>query len=279
MRRASIFEKLRIDDLSRDNMIRIVRMLIKKNIVRPKKRYGQHFLIDPRAMRCIIDLLRGRDRVLEIGPGPGILTYIISHVCRHVVGVEIDRSFIGILRELCEVRDNVDVVISDALHIYFPYNIDVFSNLPFYITSDIIVKLVRDCVRRAVLTVQKEVADRLVASPGSHSYGRLTVLVQCFYNVRKVYVIDRFSFYPAPEVNGCVIVLERKEKPCISVSMLSVFEKVTATLFSFRNKNVDKVLRRYLNVQVPPHLSGKRVFELSIEDVVSIVELVGGRVE
>ncbi|NPB00634.1 MAG: ribosomal RNA small subunit methyltransferase A [Crenarchaeota archaeon] len=275
----SIIESLDVDKLSRRKLIIIVKRLTKKYNIKLRKRYGQHFLIDPAAIRRIVDQLRGCDKVLEIGPGLGLLTYIISHVSRLVIGVEIDRSFMRILKDICYYRNNIDVVIADALKFKIPRSFQVFSNLPFYITSDIIVKFVREEVPKALITVQKEVANRLVASPGSSDYGRLSVLVQCFYNVRKVFVMSRLSFYPPPEVDACLVLLERKSEPCISISSLEAFEKVTSLLFSFRNKNVEKVLRNYLNIHVPDDLRGKRVFELSVDDIVSIVKLVVSCVE
>ncbi len=275
----SLFENLDINKLSRRKMIIIIEKLTRRCKVRLKRRYGQHFLVDPSAIRRIVDQLRGSSKVLEIGPGVGILTYIISHVCDLIVGVEIDRSFMNILSLICRIRNNIDVVMADALTFKIPSEFQVFSNLPFYITSEIIVKFVRENVRKALITVQREVANRLIASPGSSDYGRLSVLVQCFYNVKKLFHISRLSFYPPPEVDACVVLLERKEKPCIPLSSLKIFEKVTSILFSFRNKNVEKVLRSYLNVQVPDSLKGKRVFELSVDDIVSIVRLVNGCIE
>jgi len=275
----SLFKNLDIDKLSRRKMIMIVKRLTKKCRIRLKRRFGQHFLVDPGAIRRIIEHIRGSEKVLEIGPGIGLLTYLLSQVCGLVIGIEIDRSFINILNMICKLRNNIDIVITDALLFKIPNDLKVFSNLPFYITSDIIVKFVREGVKEALITVQREVANRLTAVPGSPDYGRLSVLVQCFYNVRKLFNIGRLSFYPPPEVDASVVLLERRSNPCISMNVLHIFEKVTSLLFSFRNKNVEKVLKNYLNVQVPDNLRGKRVFELSVDDVVSIVELVAGCIE
>ncbi len=276
MIKETMFKRLNIERIDKRKLINIVKNIMKTYGIKPRKKYGQHFLIDPIAIRKILYTLRNSDRIIEIGPGIGVLTYLIAQEHEELIGIEIDKRFINVLRDISKICNNISIIICDALQFRIPENFTIFSNLPYYITSDILIKIVREKVSKAVITVQKEVADRLTASPGSSNYGRLTVLVQCFYNVRKIYIINRYSFYPVPEVDGCIIMLERRPQPCIPINRLKDLEHVTALLFSFRNKCVDKVLRHYLNVDVPESIKGKRVFQLTVDDIVTIVDRVTG---
>ena len=203
-----IFKRLPedVNRLTSKILVNTTRRIIKTTRIIPKKNLGQHFLINAKVFKNIVNILSKFDKILEVGSGFGILTYYISHNA-YVVGTEIDSRFFKILKYLKEIRQNLDIFLCDILTIKIPENYVVFSNLPFYITSEFIVKVVKDRVRRVFITIQKEVADRILSKPGSSDYGRISVLVSCFYDAKKIMFIDRRSFIPIPEVDACMIEL------------------------------------------------------------------------
>ncbi len=263
-----------VDELERRHLIRAARYAIRR-LRRIRKDLGQNFVINPRLVREIVSLVNFSEdtRVLEIGSGHGVLTIYVAQRTCHLVGVEISPRLVTICREIVSSLDieNVDIVLADALTLNWNKFTTVVSNLPFSITSDVLVKLIRDRIRHAILTVQTEVADRLIASPGTENYGRLTVLVQCFYAIRKVLKVDSRSFMPEPEVTATLVELRLRDVPCINVHELPLFEKFTNILFSQRNKVLRKVLRETLGVELDRHaLCDKRVYQLSIPELVTL---------
>lgn len=264
-----------VDELKKTHLIKLARLAIRK-LRKVRKELGQNFVINPKLIRQMVSLLNPDEdvRTLEIGSGHGVLTVYLAQRTRHLVGVEISKRLIKICEELirsCSLDQNVDLVLADVLHLDWKRFTTIVSNLPFAITSEVLTKLVRDKVAHAILTVQTEVADRLVAAPGTDNYGRLTVLIQCFYNVRKVLRVDSSSFMPEPEVTATLVELRRRDVPCIDDSELSLFEKFTGVLFSQRNKVVRKVVRDTIGIDISKaELCDKRVYQLSIPELVTL---------
>jgi len=229
--------------------------------LRPRKGLGQNFLVDESALQRIIAAadLSGKDFVIEIGAGPGALTRLLSEQARRVLAVEIDSNMVNILRDvLAEVR-NVDIIQGDIL--FFPMErlladagltaddpYKVVANLPYYITSAILRHLLEadrkpSCL---VVTVQEEVAKRIVAKPGKMSL--LAVSVQLYGVPRIVARIPAGAFYPVPKVDSSVLRIDLSDKPTVDVEDVSWFFAVVRAGFSARRKQLHNVLSRRLDL-------------------------------
>lgn len=272
-----------LDQVTRRILVRYARYVARRVRRLYMQERGQHFVVNPKILRVVCEELRNVavERVFEIGTGHGILTLYASRHVRHIVTCEIDRRLAKLSYSLFTYKraDNVDLTVSDALVLDWSRYGAVVSNLPFNITSEALVKIVREGVPLAVFTVQAEVADRLVARPGSSTYGRLTVLIQCFYDVKKLGVFSQDSFYPAPEVRVAVVRLTARSKPLLERELLPLLEKVTAELFSYRNKVASRVLRELFKIDpvqvgIDPQ---KRIYQLTLEEIVRLVYFLSSR--
>jgi 16S rRNA (adenine1518-N6/adenine1519-N6)-dimethyltransferase len=227
-----------------------------------RKALSQHFLIDPNLQRKIVEALDPLpgDRVLEIGPGTGALTRHLVGRVGHLMLVELDEALAAELRREYEGREEVEVIQGDALEI--PVSelargaaLKVIGNIPYAITTPLIFHLLdgRPRPQLIVLTVQREVADRLTARPGSKDYGALTAGVQAVARVQALFPISRQAFRPRPEVNSMVVNIVPQTPPPLSQEHEQAFRQLTRAAFSRRRKQMQKVLR-----QAPEYgLSGK----------------------
>ncbi len=213
------------------------------------KGLGQNFLLDSTVLDKIVEAADIEDGVLEIGPGFGVLTKPLCATGKKVVCVEIDSRLIPVLDYTLEGFSNVKIVNSDILKTdtkklieeEFGYGkISVAANLPYYITTPIITKLIEERlpIKNMVVMVQKEVADRICASPGKKDYGAISVLCQYFTNPRIVTVVPAGSFYPAPKVDSAVLCLEVQDLPNISVKDEKLFFRVVKAAFAQRRKTL-----------------------------------------
>jgi 16S rRNA (adenine1518-N6/adenine1519-N6)-dimethyltransferase len=182
--------------------------------LRPRKRFGQNFLVDPRFAAKIVAAIPPDAFTIEIGGGTGALTQALAHVSRHTIVLEIDRGLVGVLNErFAEMRD-VRVIEGDALEFDFAAALRpqarpraICGNLPYQITTPLIERIVeasRDW-ESAVLMVQREYARRLAASPGTPDYGSLTVFVGFFCTVERIFDVGSAGFYPPPAVASSVV--------------------------------------------------------------------------
>jgi len=192
-----------------------------------KPKLGQNFLIDPSAARRIVEALGdvSARTVIEIGPGRGVLTDLLIPRAWRVIGIELDRVLAAQLRMNYATKSNVEILESDfvtaeftsmvgrrpgPLHDLRPTQadtVDVVGNLPYYITSDIVLRILElhQNIERAVIMVQREVADRIAAEPGSRDYGLLSATAQLFARVEKLFTLPPGAFSPAPEVHSSVL--------------------------------------------------------------------------
>ena len=204
--------------------------ILKKYNFSFQKKFGQNFLIDTRILEKIIEEahITQDDCVLEIGPGIGTMTQYLAENARHVVAVEIDKTLIPILEDTLSEYDNVTVLNADILKtdiqaICDEYNngkpIKVVANLPYYITTPIIMGLFESHVplKSITIMVQKEVADRMKEGPGSKDYGALSLAVQYYANPEIVAEVSPNCFIPRPNVGSAVIRLTRYENPPVDV--------------------------------------------------------------
>ncbi len=230
------------------------REILKKYEIRLSKQRGQNFLVDPVAAAKIVDnACEEGDLVIEVGPGIGSLTQILLQRARHVVAVEIDRLLAKVLRKEFAHYDNLTVVEGDVLDFpldalaqeYFPEgyqnsNYQVVGNLPYYVTTPILFHFF-DTGQRALgatVMLQKEVADRIIASPGSKTYGSLSVAAQYYSEPRRVTKVSRKLFFPQPEVESVVLRLNLREFPPVEVDDPQLFFSVVRAAFNQRRKTV-----------------------------------------
>ncbi len=219
--------------------------LMKKYGIKPKKSLGQNFLIEPAGLNKVIDAaqLQAEDEVLEIGAGLGSLTYLLAQSVRQVVAVEIDKAVLPPLREALSNFENVQIIEGVILEknpdeLMQGKDYVVVANIPYYISSAIIRHLMEAANRpkRVVLTVQKEVAERVIARDGKMSL--LSLSVQVFGQVSMAGVIPAGSFLPAPDVDSAVLKIELYAEPLIPLANEKVFFKIAHAGFSQKRKTL-----------------------------------------
>lgn len=211
---------------------------------RPKKRFGQHFLIDLRKADRLVDALHIEDGevILEIGAGTGILTERILAKGADLIAVEIDRDLIGHLRERFGGTGRFELIEKDIIKLDLanltPDRVKVIGNLPYNISGAVAEWLIENhgSIRSAVITVQKEVAERLKASPGGREYGSLSVMVQCFYDISRLFDIPPGCFNPRPKVDSTVLRLDSHEKLDKEIDYRQFKEFLRGCFFQKRKK-------------------------------------------
>lgn len=238
-----------------------VRALLARYGIVPRKSLGQHFLVAAPVLDKIVDALApgAADTVVEIGPGLGVLTQRLAATGASIIAVELDGRLLPVLRETLAPYRNVGVVHGDALQVDFnslvaahggktPYK--VAGNLPYNITGPLVARLLREpcSVERLVFMVQKEVADRFVAQPGTREYGSLTILVQYRTHCRVVAGVSRRCFYPPPEVASAVVQMVVREEPPAPVLDERLFWSVVRAAFAQRRKTLKNALRAQMGV-------------------------------
>ncbi|HET7353500.1 MAG TPA: 16S rRNA (adenine(1518)-N(6)/adenine(1519)-N(6))-dimethyltransferase RsmA [Gaiellaceae bacterium] len=207
---------------------------------RPRKEYGQHFLRDPNILEVIGRLaeLAPDDVVLEVGPGQGVLTRYLAERVRQVHAVEIDRA---LEPDLTGLAANVDVVFGDALQIELPQDATkLVANLPYNVATPLLVESLDRLmnVRLWCVMVQREVADRLFASPGTKDYGAVSVLVQLVADRTGFHPVSRWVFQPPPNVDSALVAFRRKELP----ADFRHLKEVVAASFAHRRKTLPNSL-------------------------------------
>lgn len=224
--------------------------LLKKYGIRPRKFLGQNFLTDQNVIRNIVDFFSPQvgEKVLEIGSGLGAMTGPLLERGAWVVGVEKDRELCELLkREFEFYGEKFEVIEEDILDFDFEKRfksrkVRVIGNIPYYLTSPIIFRLIeeREHIRSSTLMIQKEVADRLLATPGTGEYGRLTVAVRFFAEVKKLAFVSRNSFFPPPNVDSAVICLKFHSMSQIRKTGIrpQFFPKLVKAAFSQRRKKI-----------------------------------------
>lgn len=214
----------------------------------PNKLYGQHFLYNEKYLGAIVSAinLQESDCILEIGPGLGAVTKRLPAHVKKVIAVEIDAGFVRFLENEFSGTENVTIVHDDFLKT--PPVKDctlIFGNLPYNISSQIVFRIAEHyTVPRCCFLVQKEMAQRLLASPGSAMYSAFTVGASLYFDVQKLFDIPPQAFYPAPKVYSTFIQLLRKSEIPLNETQKSAFEKLVATVFWARRKTLKSALKR-----------------------------------
>ncbi|MGE9899769.1 16S rRNA (adenine(1518)-N(6)/adenine(1519)-N(6))-dimethyltransferase RsmA [Mitsuokella multacida] len=220
--------------------------------LRMSKKLGQNFLIDARIVQGIVEAaeIEPGDRVLEIGPGIGTLTQGLAEAGADVTAVELDKKLPTVLKETLKAYDNVRIVPGDILKVNIPEIMGdapfkVAANLPYYITTPILMTLLerRLPITHMVTMVQKEVAERMTAKPGSRIYGALSVAVQYYTEPQIVLDVPPRSFIPAPEVMSVVVSCRVRKEPAVAVQDEKLFFRVVKAAFGQRRKTLMNALK------------------------------------
>ncbi len=274
-------------------------------VVRAKRRLGQHFLRDERILDQIADAaeLTAADTALEIGPGMGALTTLLLDRAGKVVAVEIDERLRPVLGVLETTRDNLRMVWGDFMKLPWAElglegqgPVKVVANIPYYITTPILLKLlqapeieqkplsqVRPLAERFVIMVQNEVAERMIASPGSKAYGSLSVIMQYAATVERVMKVPRHAFVPRPKVESAVLRLFPRHEAPVDVPDPRVFFRAVRGSFGQRRKTLQNSLmaaaferERILEACAGAHIDpGRRGETLSLEEFAALARGLG----
>lgn len=224
--------------------------------VRPKKRFGQHFLVDQNIVRKIIGVSKVEkgDAILEIGPGLGVLTGRLLEAGAKVFAVEIDKSLSESLKKRFPEDTGLEIINKDILDIHLSSfsekagkKIKVVSNLPYNISGAILAKFIdeRNSLSDMTLMLQKEVAKRLVANPSTEDYGILSVLTQAFFETSYMFDVSPMCFKPPPKVTSGVVRLKVLPSPLIDATKEERFKKVVKTSFAKRRKTIFNCLKAF----------------------------------
>lgn len=237
------------------------RNLIRKHNIRLTKSLGQNFLTDENVVKRIVDAAEvcDNDLVIEIGPGVGSMTTELAKRAQKVIAVEIDRHLIPALKENLSEFSNVDIINKDIMKVDIKElqngaeaaNVKVVANLPYYITTPIIMKLLEEDndIDLMVFMVQKEVAQRMAAKPGGKDYGALSVAVQYYSKPEKAFNVAPHCFVPQPEVDSTVIKLNINQVPPVKLMDKELFFKVVKASFGQRRKTLVNALSNSGNFQ------------------------------
>lgn len=228
-----------------------VKKLLRRHDLHLSKRLGQHFLIDGNIRQNIIDTadIKTDDIILEVGPGIGTLTELIAKDCDQLIAIELDRRLEPVLEETTKELDNFHLFMGDALKIEIKELVDqealpnkLISNLPFNISSTLLIRYLKefDFLKDYTVTVQKEVADRIVAGPGSKDYGAFTIKLSFLATIDLKFNISKNVFIPAPNVESSLITLKRKSNIDAAYHR-ELFRLIEASFSQRRKKLVNSV--------------------------------------
>ena len=236
------------------NILEETKFIMDKYKIRANKSLGQNFLVDANVVQNIVDgsNVNKEDLVIEIGPGLGTLTEFLLESAQKVICIELDERMINILKDRFRLYDNFEIINQDVLKVDLKElikrekenskikNVKVVANLPYYITTPIIMKLLEEQLDLESITVmvQKEVGDRLIAIPGKKETGAITYTVYYYAESEKILEVPNSSFIPEPEVTSEVIKLNIRKKPPVNVTDKKLMFKVIKNAFMQRRKTL-----------------------------------------
>lgn len=264
--------------------------LVKKYNFKFSKSLGQNFLIDDSVLEDIVTGadVNSDDLVIEIGPGVGSLTAQLLNKAKKVVSIELDNDLIPILESELGDQPNFTLIHNDALKVDFneiigdEKSVKLVANLPYYVTTPIIVKLLKEGYNFKSLTImiQKEVAERIDAEPNCKDYGSLSLLVQYYCNTKIIRKVSPGCFIPQPKVDSIVIRLDRLEAPRVTVQDEKLMFDIIRNAFNMRRKTLwngvkflgvpkDKLEEAFKNADVDPKRRGET---LSLEEFATLAD-------
>jgi len=250
-------------------------------VMKPKKSLGQNFLRDENIARKIVDVIAPdeTDRILEIGPGYGVLTKYIANYVREYVGVELDRILCARLKneykDIGHVRIIEDDILKIDLHFIFNHekNWKVIGNIPYHLTSEIIFKAIehRANITSLTMMIQKEVAQRIVSSPNSKQYGILAIMSQLYSDVNIHFKVSKHVFFPKPKVDSAVVQWKFLKNPRFDLIDESQFKRLIRALFNQRRKIIKNSIKTVEpDIMLEDSISSRRPEQLSIQNLVQL---------
>lgn len=229
---------------------------MEKYDVRFKKKFGQNFLKEINTVKKIVNVADIEDNslVIEVGPGGAIMTKELANIARNVIAYEIDKDLEDELYKKLNDYNNVELLFKDFLDSnivedtkkYDYKNLYFVSNVPYYITTPIIMKLIDSKLhfKKIVMMVQKEVGDRFSTTCGNKNYGSITVLLNYFYDIKKEFYVSRKQFVPEPKVDSVIISFTEKENK-LELKDFDFFQKIVRDSFQFKRKTIRNNLKKY----------------------------------
>jgi 16S rRNA (adenine1518-N6/adenine1519-N6)-dimethyltransferase len=247
---------------------------------RARKRFGQHFLIDPGVIAAIIEAIRpdGTETIVEIGPGQGALTQSLARVAGKLHAIELDRDLAAKMRIEYAGQENVQIHEADALAFDFGSlgtSIRIVGNLPYNISTPLLFHLLqfKEQIIDMHFMLQKEVVDRMAAEPGSKTYGRLSIMLGCQFDVEALFDVDRNAFDPPPEVTSAVARLVPLPAGTYEIDNEERFANLVAQAFSQRRKTIRNSLKNFVTAETLEFVGidpGLRPEAISIADYVQL---------
>ena len=254
---------------------------------RSRKRFGQHFLVDPGVVDGILRSIHATkdDVVVEIGPGRGAITTALAADSGHLHAVELDRDLVGRLKR--QYRDNPTVSIHEADALSFDYStlgdrLRIVGNLPYNISTPLLFHLLkfRDRIIDMHFMLQKEVVDRMAAGPGSKAYGRLGIMLGCHLNIESLFDVDKSAFEPPPEVTSAVVRLDPLPPGAFDIQDDALLSKIVTSAFMQRRKTIRNSLKDIVEIADLEAVgidSGLRPEQISILKYVELSNHLAGR--
>lgn len=223
------------------NIYEETKYIMNKYDVHPNKRLGQNFLFDESALYKIAEGVEENDTIIEIGPGLGTLTSILANKAKKVYAIELDKKMVEILNDRFKLYKNIEIINEDILNV----DIDkiapkakIVANLPYYITTSIITKLLKTNIKDITILIQKEVAERICAEPGSKNAGAITYFVNYYSEPEIVSNVSREAFIPSPEVESSIVRMKVREKKKVYVKDEELFFEIIRKNFTQRRKTL-----------------------------------------
>ncbi len=277
------------------NILEETKFIMKKYGITANKKLGQNFLIDDNVVDAIVEAskISKEDLVIEIGPGLGTLTKPLLENAGKVICIELDDRMLEILEDRFKLYNNFELINNDVLKVDLNKlilenknetikNTKVVANLPYYITTPIIMKLLEEKldIESITVMVQKEVADRLVTKPGEENTGAITYAINYYTKPLRVYEVDKSSFIPAPEVNSTVIKLDVLKTPSVQVENEELMFKIIKAAFMQKRKtllnglsnsnlfgNKEQIQKMLIKLNIDPKIRGEK---LTLEEYAQI---------
>jgi len=240
-----------------------------------RKRFGQNFLVDDQIVNRIVATISPKksDDIVEIGPGKGALTFPLLQNLDHLSVIEIDRDLISLLK--LKKQDKLTIYEADALK--FDYglisdNLRIVGNLPYNISSPLLFRLLssKNQIIDMTFMLQKEVVDRIVASHGSKTYGRISVMMQAFFKVESMFTVPKESFDPQPKIESAILYLKTRTKPL--TENIKLLEKIVKISFSQRRKTLKNCLKSILSQEQTKIDLSLRAEMLSVENFITLMK-------
>ena len=235
------------------NIFEETKYIMNKYDVHPNKRLGQNFLFDEQSLQTIAQDVTEEDTVIEIGPGLGTLTAILAEKANKVIAIELDGNMVNILKKRFKLYNNVQIIQDDILNV----DIDkiapkakVVANLPYYITTSIITKLIKTNIKEITILIQKEVAERICAEPGTKKAGAITYFVRYYADSKIIANVPKEYFIPSPEVESSIVKIIKKDKKAVEINNENLFFEIIKINFTQRRKTILNSLSSIIDKEV-----------------------------